>query len=222
MTIEPGVFVKKLLLVPVIALALAPFVANASANAVVEPATVSITVSMDLPSGRCGDGPMVFSVTNVTVGVGPELTGGPSEITSNPCGWRGSVSVDVDNVAQTITVATVDANDFETVTVLVSGTGIDALSVVSDALWQPPAAPGDVEMVLSRALVPGHATIQWDSSIPADYPGLADPPAASVFSFASAEPTTTTTAEVTTTIAPTTTAAPAEVAAVAATPAFTG
>lgn len=189
--------------------------AAAPAGAVGE--TVSITVEMDLPF-FCVDGPLTFQVTDAPIGAGPELTGDAGEITLNPCGWRGSVSVDVDPTTKQITVATANSNTFQTAVVTVTYPGIGSISTVSDTLWEPNELGCTMAPAVTAATGTG-ATISWglaaDCATNGD-PGLADGGAA-VFAWGDAAPTTTTT----TTAAPTTTA-PAAVAGATVTPAFTG
>ena len=113
------------------ALGVAPLVAPAGALG----ETVTITVAIDLPD-FCSDGPMVFQVTDVPIGAGPELTGAESEITSNPCDWGGAVSVDVDPATSQVIVATADSNTFQTVQVSVIAEDLGPLTLVSDGLWE--------------------------------------------------------------------------------------
>jgi hypothetical protein len=172
------------------------------------------------------EGPVVFQVTDVPVGDGPELTG--ANLVSNPSGWEGSVTVDVSNSDHTVTIATEDSDVFETATVTTAGRG--TVSLVSDNLWtsERPSAltqGGPVDdttttlaatMPLSLNSDPGTATMAWTSSEPGTSWNLTANSAA-VFAFAVTQPTMTITTE-----APTTTAPPAAAKAVQATPAFTG
>jgi hypothetical protein len=189
------------------------------------PQTVSIRVELDLPYVGYSDGPKVFEVTDVPVGDGPELTG--ADEIADPSGWRGSLTVDIDNVDQTITIAPEEPFDFQTASVVVEGEGIDSLDVVSDTLWEP---YGDCEMELVEADADdGVADIFWEINDADCDPGDSvdmNPEGAAVFSYGSATPitapTTTTTAPTSTTAAPTsTTRAPAATGTVAR-PAFTG
>lgn len=188
------------------------------------PQTVSILVQLDLPYGEGSDGPIVFEVTDVPVGDGPELTGA-NEV-ANPSEWCGSFTVDVDNVDQTITIAPDVACDFQTASVIVEGEGIDSLDVVSDTLWL--AEEGCTMNLEEAAAADGVADIYWEYE-PADPDECEsvdmDPDGAAVFSFASTTPTTestTTTAAPAPTTAPSpTTQAPAATVTVAR-PAFTG
>jgi hypothetical protein len=145
--------------------------------------------------------------------------GAVSEITSNPCDWGGSVSVDVDTATKQVTVASVDTNSFQTTVVTVTYPGIGSIMTTSDDLW----APADVETCAmdgpALALLPADAgfSASWTveaSCMPDGSGNLADGGAA-VLTWGDAAPTTTTEA-------PTTTSAPAAVEAVAVTPAFTG
>ena len=183
--------------------------------------TVSITVAMDLPfqTDNCALGPMVFQVTDVAIGAGPELTGDGSEIVSNPCGWGGSVSVDVDPSTKQVTVASVDTNSFQTTVVTVTYPGIGSVVTTSDDLWEPAGSESCTLDGPALALLPGDAgfTASWtleDSCMP-DGSGYLAEGGAAVLTWADAAPTTTTTG------APTTTA-PAVANAAAVAPAFTG
>jgi hypothetical protein len=91
-------------------------------------------VSLDLPSGP-SSGPTVFQVADVPVGDGPELTS--ADRVSNPSGWKGSVTVSVNNSDHTITIATEDSELFETAAVMVTSVDLGTVSLVSDNLWSP-------------------------------------------------------------------------------------
>jgi hypothetical protein len=223
---------KRRAILPALAMIVVPLLPAASATAApVELTTVSITVSMDLPSSsRPSEGPIVYQVTDVPVADGPELTG--ADLVSNPSGWGGSVTVDVDADAGTVTVATEDSNSFETADVTISGPGLGPLTLVSDDLWVPEDVKGasvnGASAIQGQAGMPlvigvgsdGVSTLSWSSTVAGVYWEL-DPGGAAVFSIGQVAPSTTTT-----TTAPTTTAAPttttAGPAAVTATPAFTG
>jgi len=182
------------------------------------PQTVSIRVELDLSESS---GPRVFEVTDVPVGDGPELTA--ADEIANPQNYCGALIVDVDNVAQTITI-TPDTDEscsnFETASVVVEGEGIDSLDVISDNLWENREI---CEMVLEASAADGVADIYWAQQ--PDDCGTVDmnfEGGAAVFSYGQ---TTTTTAVPITAPATTTTAAPtttAPAAAVVARPAFTG
>ena len=225
---------KRLAVLSALALTIVPFVTSGPAHAASgDLSTVSITVSMDLPSSEFSKGPAVWQVQNVKVADGPELTG--ADLVSNPSDWGGSVTVDVDNASHHITVATEKANDFETATVTVTGAGLGTVSLVSDDLWIPEQLTGakqaaivddttttladttttvsDATMPLVLGVAPDTAIMHWSSSVAGVFWEL-NKGGAAVFSFALAAPTTT--------VAPTTTAPPAAAAAVQATPAFTG
>jgi hypothetical protein len=224
---------KRRAILPALAIAVLPLLPATSATAApLELTTVSITVSMDLPSStRPSDGPIVFEVTDVPVGDGPELTG--ANLVSNPSDWGGSVTVDIDADAGTVTVATEDSNTFETADVTISGPGIGELTLISDDLWAPEAvdgvpanAPSAIQGQAGMPLVigvdsSGVNSLSWTSTVPGVFWELA-PEGAAVFSIAQAAPPSTTTT--TTTAAPTTTttAPAARAAAVTTPPAFTG
>ena len=235
---------KRLAILPALALAIMPFVSAASTTpahaATGDLATVSITVSMDLPNpGGNSHGPIVYQVTDVPVTSGPELTS--ANLVSNPSEWGGSVTVDVDNATHHITVATENSNTFQTATVTVTSPGLGTITLVSDNLWEPESASrvqaglaatttttAAPLMSLTYSSTPsctepicttdGTATIAWNST-PPDVSFRLRPGGAAVFSFTPPEPTTTTTTAPAST---TTTAPPAAAKAVQATPAFTG
>ena len=134
-------------------------VAVAGPASAAPPTTVSITVEMDLPD-FCQLGPLVFSVVDVPVAAGPELTGAESEITANPCTWGGAVSVDVAPDG-TITVATAERDSFQTTEVTVTWPGADAVTTVSDGLWE---ATGEDSCLMAPAVTTaagGTVTIAW-------------------------------------------------------------
>jgi len=224
--------VKRLAVLPALALAIMPFVSAASTTpahaATGDLSTVSITVSMDLPNGRGSTGPLVYQVTDVPVTSGPELTS--ANLVSNPSDWSGSVTVDVDNTTHHITVATENSDIFQTVTVAVTSPGLGAITLVSDNLWEPLAGSllpgGGLDATTTTTTTPplmpltysttgDTATIAWTST-PPNITFRLRPGGAAVFLFTPPEPTTTT-APATTTTAP-----PAAAKAVQATPAFTG
>jgi hypothetical protein len=209
---------RALLFVAVVALAAGSFVSTAGAGAPL-PTTVSIRVELDLPYQEGSDGPAVFEVTDVPVGPGPELTG--ADLVDNPSNWCGSLNVDVDNVAGTITVTPDELCDFQTAVVTVTGQGIGSIQTVSDNLWEPVDEGEEdpcngVTMTLATSSAEGEATIDWDSGVDCS-PWMREGGAA-VFSFTQTPPTTPSTP---TTEAPTTSStASSQPAAVA--PRFTG
>jgi len=222
---------KRLAILPGLALAVMPFVPAATAHAATgDLSTVSIRVSMDLPNPAGNShGPIVYQVTDVPVTSGPELT--KANLVSNPSGWGGSVTVDVDNTTHHITVATEDSNTFQTATVTVTSPGLGAITLVSDNLWEPESGSrvqGGLDATTTTTAAPlmpltysttgDTATIAWTST-PPDVSFRLRPSGAAVFSFTPPEPTTTTTTAPAST---TTTAPPAAAKAVQATPAFTG
>ena len=227
---------NRLAVLPALALAIVPFVSAASTApayaSTADLSTVSITVSMDLPTPEGNsEGPIVYRVTNATVTSGPELTG--ANLVSNPTGWGGSVTVDVDNNTHRITVATEDSDIFQTARVTLTGPGLGAITLVSDNLWEPQeaslvqrmsaATPSTTttapsSMPLTYGTTGGTATIGW-ASTPPNVEFRLRGGGAAVFSFTVSGPTTTTT---TATAVPATTAPPARAKAVQARPAFTG
>jgi hypothetical protein len=181
--------------------------------------TVSITVSMDLPD-FCTDGPMVFQVTDVTIGAGPELTGDSGEIVSNPCGWRGAVSVDVDPTTKQVTVATANSNTFQTTVVTVIYPGIGSVLTTSDSLWVADSCNMLTPPATAVTATGFSASWSLDPACATDGAAQLNGEGSAVFTWTDAAPTTTTT---TTTEAPTTTtSAPAAAEAAQVTPAFTG
>ena len=105
---------------------------------------------------------MVYQVTDVPVGDGPELTG--ADLIANPSGWCGSLAVDVDNVARTITMTPDEVCNFETATVEVVGEGIDTLTTISDELWTTDEEGCVMNLVQASATV-GVATIGWTTEL---------------------------------------------------------
>jgi hypothetical protein len=189
------------------------------------PQTVSIRVELDLPN--CCDGPRVFEVIDAPVGPGPELTA--ANQVANPSNYCGALNVDVDNVAQTVTITpdtSQTCSNFETATVTVKGEGIDTLTLVSDNLWLDQPEACDMNL-LPISTQDGAVTINWATTpiggaewctTDMNFDG-----GAAVFSYQQSAPTTSTTTTsttiTTTTEAPTTTAPPA---AAVARPRFTG
>ncbi|MFW2512356.1 S-layer homology domain-containing protein [Demequina sp. SO4-13] len=121
-----------------------------------EESLASIVVEIDLPTDDSGQGPMVFSATDVVIGEGPELTG-DDEI-ANPSGYCGEVEVDVDLGMQTITVSSSsDACNFETADVSVEITGdfiLGGVELYSDSLF-------DAETELEYYLYDGTLYASW-------------------------------------------------------------
>ncbi len=175
---------------------------------------------MDLPTAVAGHGPVVFQVTDVAVGAGPELTG--ADLVTNPTPWGGSLNVDVNNTDHTIRVTPDDPDTFETATVTVTSPGLGPITLVSDNLWiaEPltltrtgnalaPAIAQVATMPLTSGSTGGTATMSWTSSVAGTNWNMNSPDGAAIFSF--------------TVVAPTTTTAPLAAAmAVQAAPAFTG
>lgn len=156
-----------------------------------EPQTVSITLSL----GNWGDETnKIFEVVDVPVGDGPELTGSESEVVFNEGEWSGAFSVDVDNVAKTVTVATVDdSQHWRTLAVVIEGEGIDTLDVVSDNLWSDVFSdsidPFDDHWAMNLAIQasPGIAVAAWESNRPG-YGAIPNPPGTGIAVFSFGEP----------------------------------
>lgn len=99
---------------------------------------VDIRVELDLVHGNgdpYGSGPAVFEVTNAAITDGPELTG--ANLVDNPSGWCGSLQVDVDPAAKTITVSPDHSCDFTDVKLWVSSPEFGSVILVSDELLWP-------------------------------------------------------------------------------------
>lgn len=205
---------------------------------------VTIRVELDLPGSESA-GPLVQQVENVVPGPGIELTS--DDVVSNPSEWQGSVQVDIDPEAHTVTVATGqkaedepkdkatrsiddlepgmvwDDDFFETATVTITGANFESFTNVSDDLWVHydelvKAQRSIPQMPLTTSLVDGVATAAWETE-PGDSQTLGQPGVA-VFAYTLAEPVTTTAPATTTpaTMAPTTSVAVAATQAQAATP----
>jgi hypothetical protein len=179
---------------------------------------VSITVSMDLKNYPESLGPIVYQVTDVPVGDGPELT--EADLVDNPSNWCGSLQVDVDNVEQTITITPEEACNFGIATVVVEGEGIGKLTTVTDDLWDNTTDPSCAMDLTEADASAGVATIEWqvptlDPEVGCDSADMLDDGIA-VFAYGEPEPTTTTTGPTATTEAPATTSRAAAAAAVAA------
>lgn len=145
----------------------------ASAPATALEGTVSIRAELDLPD--IGTGPLVYEVNDVVVGDGPELVGvsdgDAANSVSNPSSWCGDLTVDIDPVAQTITVmAGADPCDFQTLVVTVTSDEFTEVSLVSDALFNLDGQCVDeVETCtpdsgLTFGLAEGVATFSWNVS----------------------------------------------------------
>lgn len=95
----------------------------------------TVASARDAPPSLELAGPRTFEVTGVVVGDGPELTVANATGT-NPSNYCGDVEVDIDPVAQTITVAGGEEIDcwFEVVTVTITTAEIASVAVVSDGL----------------------------------------------------------------------------------------
>lgn len=122
-------------LIAVGALALALPLAGATAASADEPIVVSIRAALDLPVNANSEGPVVFEVTDVTAGEGPELT--EADLVENPSDWCGSVDVDVDPVSKTISIYTAPDSEvcnFQTVSVTITSDQIGAITLESDTL----------------------------------------------------------------------------------------
>lgn len=99
---------------------------------------VDIRVELDLVYGDgspYGSGPAVFEVTNAAITDGPELTS--ANIIANPSGWCGSLQVDVDPAAKTITVSPDQTCNFSDVKLWVSSPEFGSVILVSDELLWP-------------------------------------------------------------------------------------
>lgn len=136
---------------------------------------VTIRVELDLPENPNSDGPLVEQVTDVTPGDQVELTS--NDVVDNPSKWCGTLQVDIDPSAHTVTVATGqewdgdgtpgpivapidqlspgyewDACDFQTAKVTITGGGFTGFEMVSDNLWEA-GEPDDGETVGDLARV---------------------------------------------------------------------
>lgn len=100
-------------------------------------ANVDIRVELDLlyEGESIRSGPSVFEVTDVPIGDGAELT--ITNLAENPSHWCGSLKVDVDPVAKTITVSPDFRCDFSDVRVWVSSPEFTTMTFVSDDLLWP-------------------------------------------------------------------------------------
>jgi hypothetical protein len=137
-------------------LVLAP-VSSANAQSSRPAPKVTIRVEMDLPDFS-STGPKVFQVSDVTAGPGIELTA--ANLVSNPSGWNGDVTVDVDPVTKAVTVAHGSSNTFQTVKVFVTSSDLTSLTNVNDTLFTAP--PGAIARTVSGK--PGAFEISWATS----------------------------------------------------------
>lgn len=100
---------------------------------------VDIRVELDVlyPGGvPAGSGPAVFEVADAPIGPGVELTS--ADLVSNPSDWCGSITVDVDPSAKTVTVSAEVECDFTDVKVWVTSPDFgSSMSLVSDNLLWP-------------------------------------------------------------------------------------
>ena len=97
--------------------------------------TASITVSLDVTT-TVTSGAKVFSVANVAVGAGPELTS--ANVSSNPKNYCGTVEVDIDLDAGTITVdGGADPCDFKSaeLNITLAGAEFAGVSVLNEGLF---------------------------------------------------------------------------------------
>jgi hypothetical protein len=118
---------------------LAPLGFAASASAA-EPIIVSITVAMDLPAQTGESGPIVYQVTDVTAGPGPELT--YADLVDNPNDWCGTLNVDIDPTTKTILIYSDPDSpveepicNFQTVAVTITSAQIGNIVLVEDGLF---------------------------------------------------------------------------------------
>ncbi|MDH6181342.1 hypothetical protein M2152_001524 [Microbacteriaceae bacterium SG_E_30_P1] len=118
-------------------LALALPLAGSTAAFADTPMVVDITVKMDLPHNASSSGPIVYAVTGVTVGDGPELTA--ADLVENPSGWCGTLDVDIDNTTKAIYIytdtETGEVCDFQTVSVTITSDQIGSVTLVEDTLF---------------------------------------------------------------------------------------
>ena len=114
-------------------LGLAGSAAAAPAPALVEPGTVDITATLDLPSDPGGSGPKVFQALGVVPGDGAELTS--ADLVENPSDWCGDLRVDLDPVEQTARISADDQACYtEVVTLEITGWNTGGLHVLTDTL----------------------------------------------------------------------------------------
>jgi len=166
-------------MIAVALMVLASLIATASpADALEE--LVDIRVELDLPYCCDDEGPVVFEVMRVAPGDGPELTG--ADLVENPSDWCGSLEVDIDPDAQTITIDSDDVCDFQTAVVTITSATIVSIELVSDDLWQ-----GSTDMALVESSVAGGVTtIAWSTDETSDDSYNSDGEA--VFTYESAAP----------------------------------
>lgn len=214
-------------LLAVFALVGAMFAVNGPAGAA-DPLIVDIRVELNIIDDDGGEyAPRVFEVTGVEAKAGQIELSEADEI-SNPEEWCGSVTVDIDPEAGTITIATEEDCDFHIARVIITSDQIDAVEVVSDDLWDADRGGDDADMLPVQITKSGNSTelfwtVDFDETDASSYlkeDGIA------VFSFTlvetEPEPTTTTTeAETTTTTAPSD-GAPGGATPIRVTPSYTG
>lgn len=106
--------------------------AGASANAAIVKADFGTSAGLPY-CAVCAPfnfGPKTFTATGQAVGAGNEL--GAGAVASNPSGWDGGeVWIDLDPVAQTLTLTSQDLWDFENFTALISNIKFDRNEVIS-------------------------------------------------------------------------------------------
>lgn len=119
---------------------------------------IDIRVETDLPDLRVG--PLVLEVLGVTPGDGPELTG--ANVIANPSAWLGTLRVDVDPVAETVTIDSDEVEDFRLVTVRITSTEIADLALLSNTLGRH----GDSGLELSYVADGTDATLTWVTDTP--------------------------------------------------------
>ena len=137
---------------------------------------IDIRAELDLPNADFTEGPRVFEVTGVTAGAGPELTG--ANQIANPSEWCGDIVVDVDPVAETITVDSDEVCDFELATVRITGPGLGGLELVANDFGRDGAKGLDLTHTWDNSGV----TLTWRTDTPGTSYRLNG---SAVFSFAS-------------------------------------
>src|SRR5437899_7653139 len=109
------------------------FLATSSTSGAVTLDKVDVRVELDLPYCCNDQGPAIWVANGVTPGPGVELNN--TNLVANPSGWCGSLQVDIDPDAQTITVSPDEVCDFETAVVTISTSEIASITNTSDNLW---------------------------------------------------------------------------------------
>jgi hypothetical protein len=166
------------------------FLATSSSSGAVALDKVDIRVELDLPYCCPDSGPAIFVANGVTPGAGVELDG--SNLVANPSDWCGSLQVDIDPDAQTITISPDEGCDFETAVVTISTSEIATITNTSDNLWETPDPPAP-PMVRTEAASPTGVTIRWDTGDAGDDSAsvfMTDGGSA-VFAFTTAKPALT-------------------------------